>query len=187
MGRYYKFGADKGGTEVEFFYNNIWCVEKYPDYERITIAPYDNQVELMLDILKSFPPPYWCLYVLIVSRTDQKCGRYQCPYPMVYNEIYNFGMKYKDYFETDGRHHIWMGSAKSKQLLVYDHHNVIYVYEDILNSSKYLREKSFIEETVKFPVPHMHNYNKSNDDKEISILKHYKWKRFPLKEQDEYK
>jgi hypothetical protein len=184
MSNHFKFGVYTGEIDKEYFYNNTWCIEKYPNYESVTVAPKENQIEFMLDVLKNFEPPYWCLYVLLVSREDNEAGRYQCPYPMSYEEIYEFALKYKDYFETDGRHHIWMGSAKTKQLLVYDQHNVIYIYDDILKTSKYLKDKGFLEENIQFPVPHSHMYNVENDSFEIDIFKRWEWIKFPLGEQD---
>ena len=185
MGKSYKFGVFTGEMDKEFFYKDSWCIERYPNYERVTVAPQDNKIGFMLDILKNFEPPYWCLYVLLVSRVDNKPGRYQCPYPMPYNEIYDFGIKYKDYFEKDGRHHLWIGSAKTKQLAVYDRHNVIYIYDDILKTSQYLKDKGLTEESIQFPAPHTHMYNVENDKFEIDIMNHWEWKIFPLEEQDE--
>ncbi len=180
----YKFGS--GEIDQEFHYENTWCIEKYPNYERITVAPRDNQINLMLDILSNFEPPYWCLYVLYVSRVENESGRYQCPYPLSFDETKDFAMKYKDFFETDGRHHLWLGSAKTKQLLVYDHHNVIYVYDELLNTRQYLKNKGFSEEKIEFPVPHAHMYNPDNDKFEIEIMNHWDWKHFPLMDQDNY-
>ena len=99
----------------------------------------------MLDILKSFEPPYWCLYVLVVPRNENETGRYQCPYPMSYEEISEFVNKYKNLLETDGRHHFWVGSVSTKQLMVYDRHNIIYIYDEITKMAEYLKSRDFMK------------------------------------------
>lgn len=181
----YKFGIIEDNSDKQFFYNNTWCVEKYPSYERIIVAPKDNQIKLMLDFLRNFEPPYWCLYILVISRIENEPARYQSPYPLDINEISNFVTKFKNFLETDGRHHIWVGSATTKQLLVYDHHNVIYIYDDIEKSSQYLK-KHFSMEPITFPVPHTHMYNADNDKLEKDIMNYWEWQKSPLKEQDTY-
>ena len=67
--------------------------------------------------------------------------------------------KFNDYFEKDGRHHIWIGSIKTKQLAVYDNHNLIYIYGDVSKNQKKLNDLGFKEGAVKIPAPHSHRYN----------------------------
>lgn len=184
MNEKFKFGIVVGDSEEEFFYNDSWCIETYPNYQRIAVAPIKKQIDLMMDILKSFEPPLWCLYVLVVPKNENEAGRYQCPYPMSYEEISEFANKYKNLLETDGRHHLWLGSAKTKQLMVYDRHNIIYVYDDINKMAKYLKSKGFNENKISIPFPHVHFYQ-DNDINETDILKHWEWIRTPLREQDE--
>lgn len=186
MSNHFKFGIllEDKDQDKEFFYKNTYCIERFPNHERIKVAPRINQVDLILDFLKNFESPYMCLYVLLVSRVGNDLGRYQCSYPLSYSELSEFLAKYKDYFETDGRHHIWFGSAKTKQLLIYDQHNVIFIYDDISTTTKNLNEKGFVEEKVEFPVPHTHMYNFQNDVYETEIMKYWEWRKFPLEEQD---
>ena len=103
----YKFGIVKNDeTEEEFFYSDSWYLEDNPNYRRITIAPRDNHVRIMLDLLKEIKPPYWILYVLVIPRSDNKPGRYQCARPLSFEEISTLVIKFSEYFVKDGRHHI---------------------------------------------------------------------------------
>ena len=106
---------------------------------------------------------------------------------MSYEEISEFVNKYKNLLETDGRHHLWLGSANTKQLMVYDRHNIIYIYDDITKVAEYLKSKGFHENKVSIPFPHVHYYQdyQGNDINEANILKHWNWGRTPLREQDE--
>ena len=185
MIKYYKFGVfDNEMIETEYYYQNNWTLEQYPNFERIVVAPKNNQIMLIKDIVKDFEPPYYILYVLIVSRCENELGRYQCPYPLNNAEVNDFLDKFKDYFEKDGRHHIWIGSIKTKQLAVYDNHNLIYIYGDVSKNQKKLNDLGFIEGAVKIPAPHSHRYNVENDNYEIEIMNYWEWVKFPLCEQD---
>lgn len=186
----FKFGTlNKDNEDIKYEYNGTWCLEQYPNFERIVVGPKDNHIDLMLEIVKSFELPLAILYVLIVPRADNnKPGRYQCPFPLKYEDVDEFCSKFKEYFETDGRHHLWICSANSKgikQLLVYDKHNVIYIYDDINKITEFLERKKFKESEIRFPVPHTHMYNPENDIYEEEIFKYWDWIHFPLREDDD--
>lgn len=184
MSKHYKFGTYNEGVYTEYYYQNCWTLEQYSNFERIAVGPKDNQVELMHHIVREFEPPYYILYVLVVSRCDNELGRYQCPYPLDFDEIVSFCKNFKDYFETDGRHHVWIGSVKSNQLVVYDNHNIIYIYGDTQKNQRLLTDLGYKEGLVQMPVPHVHLYNVENDNYEIEIMKYWEWIKFPLGEQD---
>ncbi len=76
-------------------------------------------------------------------------------------------------------------SAKTKQLIVYDQHNIIYLYDDIQKMSKFLKTKGLNEGKISFPFPHVHYYNQVNDMYEENLLRHWNWLKTPLREQDE--
>lgn len=181
----YKFGIVKDNeVEEEFFYNNKWFLEVYPNYKRIIVAPHDNYVNRILELLKKITPPYCILYVLIVSRSNNDPGRYQCSIPLSYDEISNLLIKFREYFEKDGRHHIWLGSVASDEMIVYNHHNVLYLYNMESLSIDYLKTNNFKEEKIVFPVPHSHIFHSEYDKHETDLITNYEWKWFPLQEQD---
>jgi len=179
---------NKDGTNEMFEYNDDYCIEEYTNYKRIVIAPKKNQMNLMLEIAKGFEQPLGILYVLVVPRVDSnESGRYQSPYPLEFEEVEVFCNKFKEFLESDGRHHFWIASINSKginQLLVYDKHNVIYVYDDIDKITNFLKKKNFNDMKVKFPVPHTHMYNAENDMFEKEILEYFNWRVSPLQEND---
>lgn len=179
---FYKFGFNN----QEHFYDNRWFDERYTNFNRITIAPKTAQVELILELLKGFQPPFGVLYVLVAPRLGYAQGRYQCVKPISYDELKEFVLRFKEYFETDGRHHIWFASASTNQLLVYDHHNVIYVYNNDEYCKTFLNKKKYRKDKITFPVPHEHKFNPENDLYEEQIMENYKWKYFLLKEDDDY-
>ena len=53
-------------------------------------------------------------------------------------------------------------------------------FEDIL--SRRGMEKV---ETVRFPIPHIHNSNSEFDEDERDLLRYWEWKQFPLHDSDD--
>jgi len=182
----YKFGKLTGEMEEPFVYPNAWAREKTTGPERLVIAPSANHVTLLLDLAKRLPEPFGILYVLVVSRGGNEPGRYQTPSPIVRSDMEQFVSGFSNYFEGDGRHHIWIASIPESATLVYDHHNVIFAYGPLEAYSEVVRRKGLIEGAVNFPVPHTHRYNKEYDQDEQRIFLRWEWKRFPLENADEY-
>lgn len=151
----------------------------------IKVAASSNQTELMLDLASCLKPPYYVLYVLVTSRTGKQLGRYQSPLFENKESLSNFLKEHETYFETDGRHHIWIGTQDSG-LLVYDQHNVIFSYGPLQEIELKLIDKGFKEKEFQFPIPHGHSYHPENDKFEELILKSLNWEVFPLQEHDTY-
>ncbi len=122
---------------------------------------------------------------MLLSRCgDHAEGRYQCPEPVDAAELTRFFGRYGPYFEGDGRHHVWILSVPTNGLLVYDHHNVIYAYGPLAQFEAELRRRRFSSRPVRFPVPHTHHYCEEFDDTEQQLMQHWRWKHFPLRDQD---
>ena len=173
---------------VEFEYKNEYAIEKTTGNDRLIISLKKGYVNMMLNLLdKNNNDKYFILYVLIVSRCDNELGRYQIANPLTYDELITFCKKYSDYLETDGRHHLWIMNYDTKDLIVYDHHNVLYAYENLESKIEILNSNGYKKvEKIKFSAPHCHCYNKENDIIENEIIKNNEWLITPLKEQDEY-
>lgn len=182
----YKFGVIKNDQDEQYIYPDIWSREITSNYSRLMIAPAKNQIDLMLKLAESFEGPYGILYALLISRNDNKCGRYQCPKPLSIDELKEFCQVFKEYLETDGRHHFWVASTKVKDLLVYDQNNVIFAYGDNDIKKRILLDQGLKEEKVNFPYPHTHLYNPENDDFENKILSYFDWLYAPLQDGDAY-
>ncbi len=181
--RLVKFSAgDLNSPDIEFEYGKIY--EQFDS--SIKIAASKNQVQLLSDLLNDLEPPFYILYVLVVSRTGQEIGRYQSPTFETINELTEFLNKYRDYIETDARHHIWIGTVENNGLLVYDQHNVIFAYGNIEKYRNRLIKNKYKEQNFVFPTPHGHSFHEENDEYEKSILTEFEWEIFPLQKNDIY-
>jgi len=181
----YKFGSEENGP-AEYVYGDVWAREQTTGPVRLVIAPARAQIELITHLMQSMPAPYWILYVLLVSRTDAKPGRYQVPFPLEYAETENLLRRFSDFFETDARHHLWVGAEDNSDLLVYDNHNLIYAYGNISNFEQVLcREGLQQVDGIRFPCPHSHSYHPQFDSAEWEVLRSHEWKYFPLQDSDD--
>lgn len=183
-GKFTRMLADN--TFIDNEYGKIYEVEKTSGYNRLKIGADKNQTDLLLRLCENIAPPYFILYVLVVSRQGHEQGRYQSPLIETINEVQSFLSEYKTFFETDGRHHIWLGTPDNSGLMIYDQHNVIYCYGELEKQISYLQKAGFQEKAFDFPAPHAHRYNEKNDKFEEQILQHWDWEVFPLTDDDTY-
>jgi hypothetical protein len=139
----------------------------------------------MIKLAAVLPEPFGILYVLLVSRRNNDLGRYQCPSPCRREEMESFLREFKEYFESDGRHHIWVASIPASATLVYDQHNVIYAYGPLAQFKKILLGEGLTENPISFPAPHAHNYNPQFDGQEQEVLEYCHWRKSPLTPNDE--
>jgi hypothetical protein len=173
-------GFDAENNEAVYEYGKVFEVETTAHYSRLKIGASQSAVDLMLNLADCLGGPYFVLYVLLIARDGEYPGRYQSPPLATQEELANFLREFRLVLESDGRHHIWIGTADSKGLIIYDQHNVIYAYGPLECYQTVVKERSFIEQAFDFPSPHGHSYNAENDAGIRSLLAYWDWQHFPL-------
>lgn len=176
----FKIGTLHGPDDVEFQYGDVFQIREHPTWSRVAIGANDRQIQLMLDVAKSWQGPYGVLYVLVTSRLGHEAGRYQAAEPCDLDALARFAHKFREYFEEDGRHHVWFADVSSGAQFVYDNHDIVYAYGDIPGYTEFLKQKGFSEQDVHIPCPHAYYYHPEFDDSEREVLKYWEWKYFPL-------
>jgi hypothetical protein len=181
-----KFGHLVSGDDVDFTYPNVWAQEVTTGPDRLVIAPSGQYIDLLIEMLSVMEGPFGFLYVLVVPRGEKGAGRYQSPEPLSLNEVRTFLERYRDFFEGDGRHMLWVASTCSSSMLIYDRHDVIYAYGELENFKPILSRR-FISEvsSIKLPVPHCHRYHARYDSEEAEILSSRNWRFSSLRDSDE--
>ena len=182
----YKFGTPYP-EDQEWLYPNLWATEDTSDGgSRTVIAPTHQQVKLIIKLLQAMTGPFWVLYVLVIPRGGGEAGRYQSPAPQVAEDVAALLTDFTEFLEKDGRHNIWVASATTSQMLIYDRHNVIYAYGDLNIWQPILAAADLSEaSTVRFPDPHSHHYHQAFDAEEQRVAGHWDWHRTPLLQSDE--
>lgn len=179
----YRLGAFVDGRGwVEHRYGRVWERKASETGKpRIVAAPDDRQIDLILDLARLLQPPLRILYVLLVPRDDgQDEGRFEMTRALDYSELEAFLRRYRELFECDGRHHLWIASPDLDATIVYDQHNVLYLYGDLDAYASRLNDWGLREGQVEFPSPHSHHYHAELDDTVDEMLHRYEWRWFPL-------
>ena len=180
-----KFIGSEFLNEKPYDYGQIYTLESRPTYTRLKIGASAKGIELLLQLSDCLPPPFFCLYVLVISRSNEVAGRYQSPLLVNMVELTDFLLDFKKVFETDGRHHVWVSSPETGATLVYDRHNVIYAYGQLEEFAARLRGLGYVEQEFDLPFPHAHSYLAENDNAVEELLHYWDWQHFPLQEADE--
>ena len=176
--------------------NGEWQPHVYPvefrhettdaDSGRLCITCSTGQVGLLLSLSATFAEPLFALFVLALSRCDENhCARYQSP-KLTRPQVVEFLERFKDFFERDGRHRLWIHAPLSEATLVYDNHNVIYAYGPLAEFRSILQANGYHEvDHVAVLGPHGHCYHAEFDPAERAVIAAFDWSRSPLKEQDD--
>lgn len=129
---------------------------------------------------------FFVLYLLLLSHSGRPPGRYASPpFSSIY-DLRGFLSSFADFFDSDGRHHVWVAAAESPDLLVYDQHNVIFAYGGIDRFDAALKREGYREKEFWFPSPHTHSFPPANASREEELLTRYAWHYSSLQPGDEW-
>lgn len=179
-----KLGSLAGDEFVPHLYSNHWTIQQTTGPARLIIGPRSDHIKLMLALSRVLAEPFGVLYVLLITRRGHTPARYQSPHPLARRDLEQFFQNFSYYFEGDGRHHIWLRSFPDDSTIVYDQHNVIYVYGELRQFEDILGKEGLQRGEVSFPSPHSHYYNDEFDNEEERILKYWDWRQSPLMDND---
>ena len=185
--RLYKVG-DSAPEDHEWKYPNVWAAQDLSGTKRLIIAPNEHHVEWILRLLDVVPEPMWLLYVLVVPRGEGEPGRYQSLDPQTREQVRRFLREFMNLLEIDGRQNLWIRSESGEGMLVYDRHNLIYVYGPLEQSAAILGATGMTEvsaDAINTPDTHSHRYHAAFDSEAQRILVYMDWIRTPLREHDQ--
>ena len=178
---------ESGGDAIAHDYGVIYFREPCGDSERLVLGASKKQIALLDKLSASFPSEQtYALYVLLVSHLGHSRGRYQSPLFQTHEDLQVFLYTFQEYFESDGRHHLWIGTPDGSAMLVFDQHDVIFAYGDLNTYEKILIKEGYTPKEFWFPSPHGHSYNPENDKYEDEIIGHFDWVRTDLQGRDEW-
>lgn len=184
-----KFCHLEHGEHVLHDYGNVYFEQPCGPSTRLVIGASRDHVDLLIELATQLQGlPWFVLYVLLVPRKgNRESGRYQSPPFDTHAELSAFLAAFRSFFEGDGRHHVWVGSAANDGLLVYDQHNVIFAYGPLDSFRAILDSHGFREHPFWFPAPHTHPYAPENDAEEERLMTEAEWQWSPLQPGDEWR
>ena len=179
----FKLGYYSNNKLQKYHYSNLYNIEQPSNYERLVIGLENDHINTMMDLFSVLEEPFYILYVLHTPRAGSELGRYQSG-PLTCEKTSALLNQFKDFLENDSRHDIWIYSPKTETTIIYDRHDLIYLYGFKEEHLHIIEEKGLKKERVKIPIPHVHNYNVEYDSNETELIKKYHWRRMPLQDED---
>lgn len=164
--------------------DDVYWLNAADGWDRLEIATSGSFVNLILNITENWAPPYFILYVVDVTRTGHAPGRYQSALIDKYDDVSQFLKLFQNAFENDGRHSLWVAAPQQSRQLVYDRHEILYVYNDNERVCKLLDERGYTQCEILIPVPHTHHYNAEFDMDVEALMDYWSWHKTPLQQGD---
>ena len=127
--------------------------------------------------------PFQLLYVLHTSRGEGQLGRYQSP-ELSRPELDQFFLRFGDLLAADGRHDLWIRSAASGDMIVWDRRNDVYVY-GAHSVVELLAAHGFEEGPLEPLGLHQLHYRAEFDGAARDLLATFRWTRTGLQPDDE--
>ena len=134
----------------------------------VVVAVASSGIDLVLKLTEICPETFGILYVLVVPRGAQS-GRYQLKDWLDRASLGSYLEHYRAYFEGDGRHDIWV-KPDDDSLIVYDRHEILYLYGDLDGFCGVLEKLGYRQGEVRVDFPHEHHYNFEFDNEQFSIV-----------------
>jgi len=140
-------------------------------------------MRLLCDLAEFIGPEYFLLYVLVASRSQVECGRYESP-PLELVDVQIFVERFRDLLTNDARHELWIGSTNDTGLLVYDHHGIIYAYGPLEDFEPSLVLRGLKPGGFEIPAPHTHHFHGEYDEIVDQLVAQWEWRRTDLQPGD---
>jgi hypothetical protein len=165
----FKLGHHKDNELKEYFYPDVYHLEQSSGVERVVIGLSKSHVDTVLELAAQLCEPFCILYILHASHTSSEHGRYQSK-TMSYSQVSTLFTSFKDFFEKDSRHDVWLHSSQSNATIVYDRHNLIYLYGFADEQLGDIERKGLEKKAFSIPFPHVHCYHAEYDIFETKLI-----------------
>lgn len=164
------------GTRVFQHETNDWG-------ERFFATAGPTPIDDLLRLVRGLEAEVWILIVLTVEYSGREPGRYaspMIPWPDVEQSL----MKYAPLLENDGRMCLWVCEATQAWKVIYDRHELFYIYGNADWFRDRLQLQGFSEGEVKLFGPHYHSYLREYDAMADELLNRWDFVRTELMDGD---
>jgi hypothetical protein len=151
-------------------YGEVYAIEKTTDgNKRLRIAVSHDGSQILRTLSRSLKEPFLLLYVLVIFRGGGEEGRYQSD-ELSHEELDAMFAQYGEFWDSDGRHSIWLRSEADDATLVYDRHNLIYAYGSLERFELILEALGYAATPkVSLSFEHQHSYYEEFDGLEREL------------------
>ena len=180
-----KFGVGSEQGESHR-YPNVYQRQRFSDgQERLRIGPSRGHIDLMLELVECIQEPLRLLYILAEARGGRyQPGRYEAASEMSLEAAESFLKEFADFFESDGRHHLWV-VRPGYGTVVYDRHDLLYAYGPLDRFVDVLQANGLREGAIDIPAAHWHGYHPEFDEPQSRMLSRFQWVHTPLRKGDD--
>jgi len=140
---------------------------------------------MIVDFLNLWRPPYLVLYVALDDFAGYEAGRYESPAIDDFEDLRYFLFQFQEFFEDDARHNLWIYAPTAKQQIIYDRHEILYLYGDDGRILSMLLERGFSHARPQLPAPHCHHYHHEFTSTHEELMESWDWYRKPLQPGDD--
>ena len=181
-----KLAVPAGGGWAAHAHSHAYRLEpEGPGPARLVAAPDRDQIGLLIDLSRALPEPFHLVYVLLSMRTLRPPGRYQATRPLTRRQLEDFLSRHRAFLEQDGRHNLWIGAAEEPSTLVYDQHDLLFLYGRLDAYQAVLRAAGMGPGPVVLPEVHRHQAHAALDPVEQELMASLAWAWNPLEPEDE--
>jgi len=125
------------------------------------------------------------LYVAVDEFAGYEAARYGSPPVDDFEDLRLFLFQFQEFFEDDARHNLWVCAPRSKQQIIYDRHEILYVYGDDGRFLSMLLERDFSQARPLIPASHCHHYHHEFTSLHTELMEFWDWSRTPLQPGDD--
>ncbi|MDX9755072.1 MAG: hypothetical protein RBU29_13995 [bacterium] len=181
----YKVGHYNGVEWAEISNPPIYTYTHFSeDLSRIECTVPQGGAAIVEQLIQYMASPYFLLYVLHSPQGEAQPGRYQSP-QLDFDEIHRFMTRFDSFLATDARFDLWIHSPAQNATLVWDRHNILYLYGPLDGIEAKLKQCGYTEGELEIPSPHAHNYWPEWKQDAKEILNWFEWYHTPLHPDDE--
>jgi hypothetical protein len=180
-----KFGTEQGEAWRGHQYGAVYASQEVAGRARLCVAVSEGGSKTLLGLASLFDAPFFLLYVLVVPRGRSNSGRYQSG-ELSLEELKAMFDRFGAFWGADGRHSIWVRCIPQSATLVYDRHNILYLYGDLPRFRSELDSLGYKEvDSLAEPTPHQHAYLPDFDIAERECVAALNWHHTELLPEDE--
>jgi hypothetical protein len=168
----FKLGYHNDNEMKEYVHPDLYNLENSNGVERLVIGLSKSHVDTILELAAPLCEPLYVIYVLHTSHNDNEQGRYQSK-AISLSQVSDLFTSYKDFFENDARHDVWLHSPQSNASIVYDRHNLIYLYGFVDEQLECIEQKGIEKKAFTISFPHIHCYHAEYDIFETKLINEF--------------
>lgn len=182
----YKLAAGGFDSERPFSHGAVFAYETMSSgAERIVAGNPGGDPAVFARLIREIEPPFYLLYVLHTPRSEVEPGRYQSPL-LEAAQLFDILDRYGGYFQSDGRHHLWVFSPEQEATVVWDNHNMIFAYGPLKDFERAFREMGFQPgPRPSMDFEHLHFYRSEFDEMADQLLDELDWEWSELRDGDD--